>query len=102
MSRLYDVPICNFIGQPFQWLREMADQERAHDPVPHSIPAPPRIEAPAPRLASRADLEGPRWEAAVAHDPGECDPFAGCPLIAGGVRALDEGTPVALMVRQAP
>lgn len=27
MTYLYDVPICNFLGQPFQWLREISNME---------------------------------------------------------------------------
>jgi hypothetical protein len=33
----YDVSICNFLGQPYQWLREIADQEHEHDALAASV-----------------------------------------------------------------
>jgi hypothetical protein len=35
--KLQDIPICNFIGQPFQWLTAMADMEYDSDPTPACV-----------------------------------------------------------------
>ncbi len=37
MNKLHDIPICNFLGQPFQWLTAMADMEYDSDPTPASV-----------------------------------------------------------------
>jgi hypothetical protein len=35
--KLHDIPICNFLGQPFQWLTAMADMEYDSDPTPACV-----------------------------------------------------------------